>query len=77
MRRLNLYILEGVFIMRDVLVYLGEMDCIGDLIDRVGDDGACKAWRGKLNYFKDLASGQIFGVSDYEADYIFETCEVC
>ena len=34
--------------MGKVLLYLGEMDCIGDLIDRVGEDAAYKAWRGKL-----------------------------
>ena len=62
--------------MHNVLVYLGEMDCIGDLIDVVGEDAAYKAWRGKLNYFKNLADGSIFGVSDYEADSIFEKYEV-
>lgn len=58
--------------MNNILLYLGEMDCIGDLIGRVGEDAAYKAWRGKLNYFEDLDDGTIFGVSDYEADYIFE-----
>jgi hypothetical protein len=62
--------------MASILLYLGEMDCIGDLIDRVGEDAAYKAWRGKLNYFKNLADGSIFGVSDYEADSIFEKYEV-
>ena len=62
--------------MAKVLLYLGEMDCVGDLIDRVGEDAAYKAWRGKLNYFKDLADESIFGVSDYETDYIFEKYEV-
>ena len=54
------------------VIYLGEMDCIGDLIDKVGEDTASKAWHGKLKYFEDLDDGAIFGVSDYEADYIFE-----
>ena len=62
--------------MGKVLLYLGEMDCIGDLIDRVGEDAAYKAWRGKLCYFKSITDNQVFGVSDYEADYIFEKYEV-
>ena len=62
--------------MGKVLLYLGEMDCIEDLIDRVGEDAAYKAWRGKLCYFKKLTDNQIFGVSDFEADYIFEKYEV-
>lgn len=62
--------------MGNVLLYLGEMDCIGDLIDRVGEDAAHKAWRGKLCYFKDITEDLVFGVSDYEADYIFEEHEV-
>lgn len=61
--------------MGNVLLYLGEMDCIADLIDRVGEDVAYKAWRGKLCYFKNLTNGQVFGVSDYEADHIFEKYE--
>lgn len=61
--------------MAKVLLYLGEIDCLGDLIDIVGEDAAYKAWRGKLNYFKNLADGSIFGVSDYEADGIFEKYE--
>ena len=62
--------------MAKVLLYLGEIDCIGDLIERVGEDAAYKAWRGKLNYFKNLSDGSVFGVSDYEADAIFEKFEV-
>ena len=62
--------------MGKVLLYLGEMDCIEDLIDRVGEDAAYKAWRGKLCYFKNITEDQVFGVSDYEADYIFEKYEV-
>ena len=58
--------------MAKVLLYLGEIDCIGDLIERVGEDAAYKAWRRKLNYFKNLSDGSVFGVSDYEADAIFE-----
>lgn len=59
-----------------MLKYLGEIDCLGDLIDMVGEDAAGKAWHGKLNYFKDLSSNNIFGVGDFEADYIFENEEV-
>lgn len=59
-----------------MLVYLGEMDCIGDLIDRVGEDAAYKVWCGKLNYFKNLSDGSIFGVGDYEAEVLFESGEV-
>lgn len=62
--------------MAKVLLYLGEIDCLGDLIDVVGEDAAYKAWCGKLNYFKNPADGLIFGVSDYEADSIFEKYEV-
>lgn len=62
--------------MAKVLFYLGELDCIGDLIDIVGEDAAHKAWHGKLNYFKNPADGSVFGVSDYEADSIFEEFEV-
>ena len=69
------YILKGEIDMGNVLLYLGEMDCIGDLIDRVGEDAAYKAWRGKLCYFKNLTEDRVFGVSDCEADYIFEKYE--
>ena len=62
--------------MGKVLLYLGEIDCIEDLIDRVGEDAAYKAWRGKLCDFKNITDNQVFGVSDYEADYIFEKYEV-
>ena len=62
--------------MGKMLLYLGEMDCIEDLIDRVGEDAAYKAWRGKLCYFKNITDNHVFGVSDYEADYIFEKYEV-
>lgn len=48
----------------------------GDLIDRVGEDAALKAWRGKLTYFENLTTGEIFGVGDYETDYIFEKYDV-
>ena len=58
--------------MAKVLLYLGELDCISDLIDIVGENRANKAWCGKLNYFKDLSDGSVFGVSDYEADAIFD-----
>ena len=58
--------------MAKVLIYLGEIDCISDLIDKVGEDRANEAWHGKLNYFKDLSDGTVFGVNDYEADIIFE-----
>ena len=62
--------------MGKVLLYLGEMDCIEDLMDRVGEDAAYKAWRGKLCYFKNITDNHVFGVSDYEADYIFEKYEI-
>lgn len=59
-----------------MLKYLGEIDCIGDLIEIVGEEAAYKAWRGKLNYFKDFSNSSIFGVGDFEADDIFENEEV-
>lgn len=59
-----------------MLIYLGEMDCIADLIDAVGEDAGRKAWHGKLNYFKDLDNGAVFGVGDYQADLIFENEDV-
>lgn len=59
-----------------MLVYLGEMDCPGDLIDRVGESTVYKAWCGKLNYFKNLSDESIFGVGDYEAEALFESGEV-
>lgn len=62
--------------MAKVLIYLGEIDCISDLIDKVGEDRANEAWHGKLNYFKDLSDETVFGVNDYEADIIFENFEV-
>lgn len=65
--------MKGVDIM---LKYLGEIDCIGDLIEIVGEEAAYKAWRGKLNYFKDLSNNSIFGVGDFEADDIFENEEL-
>lgn len=61
--------------MAKVLLYLGEFDCISDLIDRVGEECAYKAWRGKLNYFKNLSDESVFGVNDYEADVIFDKFE--
>ncbi len=57
--------------MAKVLLYLGEMDSISDLIDRVGEERAYKAWHGKLYYFNNLSDGSIFGVNNYEADRIF------
>lgn len=62
--------------MAKVLIYLGEIDCISDLIDKVGEDRANETWHGKLNYFKDLSDETVFGVNDYEADIIFENFEV-
>lgn len=59
-----------------MLKYLGEIDCKGDLAMLAGEDVAEKAWYGKLNYFKDLSNNSVFGVSDFEADYIFESEEV-
>lgn len=58
-----------------MLKYLGEIDCFEDLANIVGEDEAIKAWRGKANYFRDL-SNAVFGVGDYEADFIFENDEV-
>lgn len=62
--------------MAKVLMYLGELDCISDLIDIVGEDRANEAWCGKLNYFEDLYDGSVFGVNDYKADIIFDNFEV-
>lgn len=62
--------------MAKVLLHLGEIDCIGDLIEIVGEDAGYKAWRGKLNYFKNLSDGSVFGVNNYETDAIFEKFEV-
>lgn len=62
--------------MATTLLYLGKMDCILELINRVGEDRAYEAWRGRLNYFKDLFDGSVFGVNDYEADNIFDKFEV-
>lgn len=62
--------------MAKILLYLGEFDCISDLIDRVGEERADEAWCGKLNYFKDLSDGSVFGVNDYKADVIFDNFEV-
>ena len=62
--------------MAKVFIYLGEIDYISDLIDKVGEDRANEAWYGKLNYFKDLSDGTVFGVNDYWADFIFENFEV-
>lgn len=59
-----------------MLKYLGEIDCLLDLADMVGEDAANKAWHGKLNYFKDLSDGSVYGVGDLGADYIFENEEV-
>ena len=58
-----------------LIKYLGEFDCMADLIDMVGEDAGTKAWHGKLNYFEDLSTGQIFGLGDFEADYILELIE--
>lgn len=52
------------------------MDCMADLIDAVGEDAGGRDWHGKLNYFKDLDSGAVFGVGDYQADLIFENEDV-
>ena len=48
---------------------------MADLIDMVGEDAGTKAWHGKLNYFEDLSTDQIFGLGDFEADYILELIE--
>lgn len=59
-----------------MLKYLGEIDCVEDLIDLVGEDEGLKAYRGKLNYFKDLSTNKIIAVSDFAAESIFESGEV-
>ena len=59
-----------------MLKYLGEIDCVEDLIDLVGEDEGLKAYRGKLNYFKDLSTNKIIAVSDFAAESIFESEEV-
>lgn len=59
-----------------MLKYLGEIDCVEDLIDLVGEDEGIKAYRGKLNYFKDLSINKIIAVSDFAAESIFESEEV-
>ena len=56
--------------------YLGEIDCVEDLIDLVGEDEGRKAYRGKLNYFKDLSDNKIFAVDDFRAELLFERGEV-
>lgn len=59
-----------------MLKYLGEIDCVEDLIDLVGEDEGFKAYHGKLNYFKDLSTNKIFAVSEFAAESIFESGEV-
>ena len=53
-----------------MIKYFGELDCMADLADIVGEEVASLAWRGKLNYFS--RDGWVFGVSDYAADSLFE-----
>ena len=59
-----------------MFIYLGEIDCVEDLIDLVGEDEARKVYRGKLNYFKDLSTDTIIAISDFAAESIFESGEV-
>ena len=59
-----------------MFIYLGEIDCVEDLIDLVGEDEARKVYRGKLNYFKDLSNNTTIAVSDFAAESIFESGEV-
>lgn len=56
--------------------FLGEIDCESDLGDLIGMEKASQVFKGKLNYFLDLGSGNVFGASDYFADSIFESGEV-
>lgn len=59
-----------------MFIYLGEIDCVEDLIDLVGEDEGRKVYRGKLNYFKDLSDNRIFAVDDFRAELLFESGEV-
>ena len=56
--------------------YLGEIDCVEDLIDLIGEDEGRKVYSGKLNYFKDLSNNKIFAVDDFRAELLFERGEV-
>lgn len=58
--------------MNNTLMFLGELDCLDDLVDKVGEERAEKAFHGKLNYFMNLKTMEVFGVSDYAADQLFE-----
>ena len=59
--------------MEYTLKYLGEFDCKADLASIVGEQKATRAWHGKLCYFLDLSSGNVFGVNDVYADTLFDS----
>ena len=48
--------------------FLGEFDCEADLGAWIGMEAASKVYKGKLNYFQNLNSGEVFGVPDYMAE---------
>ena len=56
--------------------FLGEFDCEADLGAWVGMEKASNAYRGKLNYFQNLNSGEVFGVPDYMAESLFDSGNV-
>ena len=56
--------------------FLGEFDCEADLGEGVGMEAASKVYKGKLNYFQDLNSGEVFGVPDYMAESLFDSGNV-
>lgn len=53
--------------------FLGEFDCEADLGAWIGMEAASKVYKGKLNYFQNLNSGEVFGVPDYMAESFFES----
>lgn len=46
--------------------FLGEFDCEADLGAWIGMEAASKVYKGKLNYFQNLNSGEVFGVDKWE-----------
>lgn len=56
--------------------FLGEFDCEADLRAWVGMEAAAKAYKGKLYYFQNLKSGEVFGIPDYMAESLFDSGSV-
>lgn len=54
-----------------MFIFLGEFNTFEDLANVVGIPQATKAWGGKISYFVNTSTGEVFGADAAQADAIF------